>query len=257
MTERTKSYNGLLLPTITIVVLILIWWGFALSHVAPESMLPSPPAAGEAFLEDVKDGTLLRDIIASLWRVACGYTLSMIVGIPLGLLIGLSLSARQALLPLVNFLRNLSPLAWIPFAILWFGVGDAPTIFLIFMAVTYPLVLATAAAVANIPRVYFRVARDYGISGFRLLTEVILPAIMPQVITALRVGAGLSWLVLVAAEMIAGRDGLGYLVWDARNGLRADRLVSAMIVIGIIGVILDRLLSNLTRLPSVRWGYER
>lgn len=257
MTEQKNSYKAILLPTITVLVVVLLWWIVASLHLAPESSFPAPQAAAEAFMEDVKDGTMLRDIIASLWRVACGYVLSMIVGIPLGLLIGLSLPVRQALLPLINFLRSLSPLAWIPFAILWFGVGDSPTIFLIFIAVTFPLVLATAAAVANIPKVYFRVARDYGLSGTRLLTEVTLPAIMPQVITALRVTAGLSWLVLVAAEMIAGRDGLGYLVWDARNGLRLDRLVSAMVVIGIIGVIIDRLLMNLTRLPSVRWGYER
>ena len=110
---------------------------------------------------------------------------------------------------------------------------------------------------ASIPSVYFRVARDLGIEGRALLGEVTLPAIAPQVITTLRVTAGLSWLVVVAAEMIAGRDGLGFAVWDARNGLRTDLLVAAMVVIGFIGVALDRVLVQLTRIPSVRWGYER
>ncbi len=110
---------------------------------------------------------------------------------------------------------------------------------------------------AGIPAVYFRVAGDYGFRGAELLTQVTLPAIAPQVITALRVTAGVAWLVVVAAEMIAGRDGLGFAIWDARNGLRMDLLVVGMIVIGIIGVLIDRLLVRFTRWPSVRWGYDR
>jgi NitT/TauT family transport system permease protein len=161
------------------------------------------------------------------------------------------------LLPAVNFFRSLSPLAWIPFAILWFGIGDLPSIFLIFMTAFFPMVLATSAAVAGIPTVYFRVARNYEIHGGEFLTQVTLPAIAPQVITSLRVTAGLSWVVVVAAEMIAGRDGLGFLIWDARNQLRPDLVVVGMVIIGLIGVVIDRLLVRLTRLPSVRWGYER
>lgn len=176
---------------------------------------------------------------------------------PSGLLLGRSPWARQAFLPTVNFLRSLSPLAWIPFAILWLGIGDPPAIFLIFMAAVFPVILSTCAAVASIPSVYFRVARDLGIEGGALLREVTLPAIAPQVITTLRVAAGLSWLVVVAAEMIAGNDGLGFAVWDARNGLRIDLLTASMVVIGLIGVGLDRLLVRLTHIPSVRWGYER
>jgi NitT/TauT family transport system permease protein len=132
-----------------------------------------------------------------------------------------------------------------------------PSIFLIFMTAFFPTVLATSAAVASVPAVYFRVARNYEFRGVEFLTQVTLPAIVPQVITALRVTAGLSWVVVVAAEMIAGRDGLGFLIWDARNQLRPDLVVVGMVVIGIIGVIIDRLLMRLTRLPSVRWGYDR
>jgi NitT/TauT family transport system permease protein len=124
------------------------------------------------------------------------------------------------------------------------------------MATFFPLVLATLAAVANVPAVYFQVAHEYGFRGVELLTRITLPAIMPQVITALRVTGGMAWLVLVAAEMIAGRDGLGFAIWDARNGLRLDLLVCGMVVIGLTGVILDWLLSLLAKLPGVRWGYE-
>ena len=200
---------------------------------------------------------MFDDLIASLFRVTIGFLIAVALGVPLGLFIGLKVHARKALLPTVNFFRSLSPLAWIPFALMWFGLGDKPAIFLIFMASFFPMVLATAAAVANIPTVYFRVAKDFGLERSMLLTKVTLPAIMPQVITALRVTAGMSWVVVVAAEMIAGREGLGYLIQDARNQLRPDLLVVGMTAIGIIGVALDRLLVQLTRIPSIRWGYEK
>jgi len=205
----------------------------------------------------LRTGRLIDDIVASLFRVTTGFGLAALTGIPVGLWLGNHARARVAFLPLINFFRSLSPLAWIPFAILWFGIGDLPTVFLIFMASFFPLVLATVAAVANIPSVYFRVAGDYRFSGTEVLTKVTLPAVAPQVITSLRVTAGLAWLVVVAAEMIAGRAGLGFAIWDARNGLRMDLLVCGMIVIGVIGIVLDRILLQLTKIPSVRWGYER
>lgn len=198
----------------------------------------------------------MRDTIASLYRVAMGFGAAVVVGVPIGLWLGHSDKARVTLLPFVNFLRALSPLAWIPFAIFWFGLGDGPAIFLIFGATLFPLVLSTLTAVSAIPEVYFRVARENGCRGISLLQKVTFPAILPALVTALRVGAGLAWLVVVAAEIVAGRDGLGFLIWDARNGLRVDLLVAAMLVIGIIGIALDLALAALRRLPEVRWGHE-
>jgi NitT/TauT family transport system permease protein len=157
----------------------------------------------------------------------------------------------------LNFFRFLSPLAWIPFAILWFHIGDKPAIFLIFMATFFPLALATMVAVASIPSIFFRVAKDYHYKGLELLTKVTFPAVLPQVITALRVSYGIAWVVIVAAEMVGCQDGLGYGIWEARNGLRLDSAVCYMIVIGTLGTGIDRLLAQLTKLPGVRWGYER
>jgi NitT/TauT family transport system permease protein len=225
--------------------------------VFPAGLVPSPLEVVQGFAEQVQRGRMLDDLVASLYRVTLGFLIAVVLGVPLGLFIGLKIQARDALLPTVNFFRSLSPLAWIPFALMWFGLGDKPAIFLIFMASFFPMVLATAAAVANIPTVYFRVAKDYGLDRGKLLTQVTLPAIMPQIITALRVTAGMSWVVVVAAEMIAGRDGLGFLIQDARNQLRPDLLVVGMTAIGLIGVALDRSLVQLTRIPSVRWGYEK
>jgi NitT/TauT family transport system permease protein len=210
-----------------------------------------------AFLQEAGRGRILTDLVTSLFRVFAGFGLAVLLGVPAGLLLGLKPTARIAFLPAVNFFRNLSPLAWIPFAILWFGVGDAPSIFLIFISAFCPVIVATLAAVASVPSVYLRLAREYGMSGWEQLWEITLPAIMPQTITTLRVTAGISWIVVVAAEMIAGRDGLGFAVMDSRNGLRIDILVVEMIVIGLVGVAIDRALVQLTRIRSVRWGYER
>jgi len=245
------------LPLLVLFVAIAIWSTLGWLHVFPESVFPTPLAVAKGIGEEIRTGRLLGDLVASLFRVTTGFMLAILVGVPAGLWLGHHARSRLALLPAINFFRSLSPLAWIPFAILWFGIGDLPAIFLIFMACFFPVVLATLAAVASIPSVYFRVARDYGYSGLELLTNVTLPAIAPQVITSLRVTAGLAWLVVVAAEMIAGRDGLGFAIWDARNGLRMDLLVAGMIVIGVIGMIIDRILVRLTKIPSVKWCYER
>jgi NitT/TauT family transport system permease protein len=254
---KTVSSKERVLPLLVLLVALLIWTVVALLKLFPQSVFPSPVQVANGFLEEVRSGRLIDDIVASLFRVTTGFGLAVFTGIPAGLWLGQHTRTRAAFLPLINFFRSLSPLAWIPFAILWFGIGDLPTVFLIFMASFFPLVLATIAAVANIPSVYFRVARDYGFSNTEMLTSVTLPAIAPQVITSLRVTAGLAWLVVVAAEMIAGRAGLGFAIWDARNGLRMDLLVCGMIVIGVIGIVIDRILLQLTKIPSVRWGYER
>jgi NitT/TauT family transport system permease protein len=236
---------------------ILFWSLFSATRIFPETLFPSPLGVARGFGEELSSGRLLTDLVASLFRVTVGFLLAVGLGVPAGLWLGHHRRARVAFLPTVNFFRNLSPLAWIPFAVLWFGLGDLPAIFLIFMASFFPVTLATSAAVANIPAVYFQVAREYGFRGVRLLTGVTLPAITPQLITTLRVTAGVAWMVVVAAEMIAGKDGLGFAIWDSRNGLRIDLTVVGMVVIGLIGVAIDQLLLRLTRLPSVRWGYER
>lgn len=255
--DKPVSAKERMLPLVVLLIALSIWAALSLARVFPDSVFPSPFAVAKGFFEEVRSGRLLDDVVASLFRVTTGFALAVIAGIPAGLWLGHHARARTAFLPLINFFRSLSPLAWIPFAILWFGIGDLPTVFLIFMASFFPLVLATVAAVANIPSVYFRVASDYHFRSNELLLNVTLPAIAPQVITSLRVTAGLAWLVVVAAEMIAGRAGLGFAIWDARNGLRMDLLVCGMIVIGVIGIVIDRILLQLTKIPSVRWGYER
>jgi NitT/TauT family transport system permease protein len=244
-------------PITVFAACLCLWAMLSALRIFPESAFPSPMSVARGFSAEIKSGRLINDLIASLFRVTAGFTLAALLGIPLGLVLGHASRARVAFLPVINFFRNLSPLAWIPFAILWFGIGDAPAIFLIFIASFFPITLAAIAAVATIPKVYFRVAQDYHFKGIALVMQITLPAIAPQIITSLRVTAGVAWMVVVAAEMIAGRDGLGFAIWDARNGLRMDLLVVGMISIGMIGALIDQILARLTKIRSVRWGYER
>jgi NitT/TauT family transport system permease protein len=160
MTEEPASAKTRVLPLVVLLVALLLWSALSLLKVFPESIFPSPLAVARGFGEEVRSGRLLDDLVASLFRVTIGFTLAVFSGLPVGLWLGHHARVRTAFLPVINFFRSLSPLAWIPFAILWFGIGDLPTIFLIFMASFFPIVLATIAAVAGIPSVYFRVARD-------------------------------------------------------------------------------------------------
>ncbi len=257
--SKRKAGNILrfLLPLLVLIIFLLLWHFVSYLNLFPAYALPSPLTVLKSLREEIAAGRLGTDIIASLWRVAVGFVIASVLGIPFGLWLGQHLYARQAFVPLLNFFRFLSPLAWIPFAILWFHIGDKPAIFLIFMATFFPLAVATMSAVATIPGIYFRVAKDYNYKGVELLTKVIFPAVLPQVITALRVSYGIAWVVIVAAEMVGCQDGLGYGIWEARNGLRLDAAVCYMIIIGVLGMAIDRLLSQLTKLPNVRWGYER
>lgn len=255
--KNTINKFGFLIPLAVIFCVVLIWYLVCLFKLVPAFQLPSPADVVKSFRQEVSIGRLWNDVISSMWRVCVGFVISACLAIPFGLWLGQHALARKAFVPLLNFFRFLSPLAWIPFAILWFHIGDKPAIFILFMATFFPLALSTMAAVANIPKIYFRVAHDYNYKGIELLTKVTFPAALPQIVTALRVTYGIAWVVIVAAEMVGCQDGLGYGIWDARNGLRLDTAVCYMVIIGILGMLVDRLLAQLTKMPTIRWGYER
>jgi len=235
-------------------VLLVIWeistrlgqWG---QHV-----FPGPWVVLLSLLELTANGTLVKHSIASLFRVTAGFYLAVLLGIPLGILIGRVRVVQLLLNPLIQFLRPISPLAWIPLAMLWFGIGDAPAVFLIFLSSFFPLVVSTSVAVASINSIYFRVAANFDFSRREVATKIIVPAIMPDVVTALRISISIAWLVVVAAEMIAVQSGLGYLILDARNGLRMDYVMVGMIVIGIIGLVLDMMMRRLGHTEATAWA---
>ena len=246
-----------LLPVVTGAILLAFWHLTTALGVFPPATIPPPVDVVHGFGQELRSGRLLADITASLYRVGVAFTLSVVLAVPLGLVVGRVRWVRAALLPWINFFRSLSPIAWIPFAIIWFGIGDAPAIFIIVLATSFQLVLATAAAAASVPQVYYRVADDLGYSKVAMLTRVTLPAIMPQLSTALRVAIGVAWMVVVAAEMLGVQSGLGYLISDGRSALRMDLVVVGMITIGVIGIALDLLFARIALIPSVRWGFER
>jgi len=251
-----SKLKALLPPLAVAALLIAIWW---IVVVESETVIfPTPVQVVAAALDLVRDGTLWEHIGASLFRVGAGFLLAVVVGIPLGLLMGWVHGAFTTLNPLVQILRPISPIAWIPLAILWFGVGDLSPIFLIFLSSVFPTVVQTAAGVQTIDRQYLRAADNFGVGGAKLFFQVVIPAVLPQIIIGLRVSLGVAWLVVVAAEMIALRSGLGYLIIDSRNaGNRYDLVVAGMVIIGLTGLLLDTMMRRLERLKVVRWRYAR
>jgi NitT/TauT family transport system permease protein len=244
------------LPLVIAITGLVIWQ--ATVSLSGTSIFPKPTQVLAGMVELIRRGVLVKYIVASLFRVSAGFLLALAVGIPFGLLLGWFSVAFQAFNTVIQILRPISPIAWIPVAILWFGVSDLAPIFLIFLASLFPIATATVAAVQNIQLVHLRAARNFGISGLTLFRTVVFPAALPQIITGIRIALGVAWLVVVAAEMIAVNSGLGYLIIDARNaGMRYDLVVAGMVMIGLIGLALDYLVRRLEQVDEVRWGFNR
>jgi NitT/TauT family transport system permease protein len=243
------------LPALAVIALLIALWS-AVVVASGSAIFPTPWQVVTGTLELVQDGTLWRHIGASLLRVGSGFLLAVAVGVPLGLWMGWVPGAFRTLNPIFQMLRPISPIAWIPIAILWFGVGNASPIYLIFISSVFPMVVQTVAGVHTIERRYLWAAENFGVSRRALFGQVVIPAVLPQVIVGMRIGLGVAWLVVVAAEMIALRSGLGYLIIDSRNaGNRYDLVIAGMIIIGLIGLLLDGTMRLLEGLKSVRWRY--
>lgn len=243
-------------PVLLIVALIAVWWIVVAKSESP--IFPTPWQVVTGAWELVQDGTLLQHIEASLMRVGIGFGLAFLVAVPLGLLMGWVAGAFRTLNPLFQMLRPISPIAWIPVAILWFGVGDLSPVFLIFISSVFPMMVQTTAGVHTIDRRYLRAAANFGVSRWVLFSRVVVPAVLPEIIVGMRIGIGVAWLVVVAAEMIALHSGLGYLIMDSRNaGNRYDLVIASMIIIGVIGLMLDGSTRLLERLKTVKWRYVR
>lgn len=249
-----KSLRGVLLPVLTAFFFLALW--HVLVKLSGSDLFPTPLDVAKGIQELFEKGLLLKYIVASLFRVSWGFILAVVVGVPLGLALGWFRPAYEALNPMIQILRPISPIAWIPVAILWFGIDDTAPVFLIFLASVFPITVSSMAAVQNMQLVYLRAAQNFGVQGSQLFRRVILPAALPQIITGIRIALGIAWLVVVAAEMIAVNSGLGYLIIDARNaGKRYDLVVAGMVMIGLIGLVLDLLVRQLEKFDEVRWGY--
>jgi NitT/TauT family transport system permease protein len=251
-----RAWERIVWPAAGLTAFVAVW------HLAVRwsgtSVFPSPAdvAAGLAELE--RRGVLWRYTGDSLRRVAAGYGLAACLGLPAGLLLGWWPAAAQIVNPIIQMARSISPIAWIPIAIVCFGVGEAAPISLVFLAAFFPIVVATMNGVRGVPAMYRRAALNFGLGSTRLLARVVLPAALPRVLVGLRIALGVAWLVIVAAEMIAVDSGLGYLVIDARNaGKRYDLVVAAMLLIGAIGLVLDLGFRRIERIRALEWGFSR
>ena len=246
-----------ILPSLAVmIVAIAVWWVVV---IQTESVIfPTPMQVVTGTWELIEEGTLWSHIGSSLFRVGSGFFIAVAFAVPLGLWLGWVKGAYTTLNPIFQILRPISPIAWIPIAILWFGVGEMSPIFLIFIASVCPMIVQTVSGVHTIERRYLWAARNFGVSRYTLFRRVVIPAVLPQIIVGMRIGLGVAWLVVVAAEMIALRSGLGYLIIDSRNaGNRYDLVIAGMIIIGLIGLMLDGTMRLLERLKSVRWRYVR
>ena len=244
-------------PALALIALVVAaWWGAVLA--SGSVIFPTPGQVVAGIAELAADGTLWSHVGASLLRVATGFAMAVTAAVPLGLWMGRVDAVYRALNPLFQMLRPISPIAWIPLTILWFGVGDASPVFLIFLAAVFPMIVQTAAGVHAIEQRYLAAAANFGVPRRTLLRQVVVPAVLPEIVVGMRIGLGVAWLVVVAAEMIAPRSGLGYLIIDSRNaGNRYDLVVAGMLVIGVIGLLLDLAMRLLERHKSVRWRYAR
>jgi NitT/TauT family transport system permease protein len=228
----------IVLPIITAAIIIALW-SIAVKSSGTK-IFPTPTAVAKAIATLAEKSLLWRYIGDSLTRVFAGYFAALIAGVPLGFLLGWYAPLARAINPLIQMLRPISPLAWMPLAVIWFGVSNAAPIFLIFLASFFPIVVAAMNGVRNVPPMYLQAGRNFGLTTSQLMIRVVAPAVLPRIIVGLRLAFGIAWVVLVAAEMIAVDSGLGYLIIDARNaGKRYDLVVAGMLMIGVIGLLLD------------------
>ena len=226
------------------------------SAPAPGSLFPSPSQIGTELWATVTDPFYVAgtndmgygiQMGYSLLRVLIGYSLSAAIAIPLGFLIGMSPMFYKALDPFIQVLKPISPLAWMPIALFTIGDSELSSIFVIFICSLWPMLTNTAFGVANVRSDWVNVARTHELSTTKTALTVILPAAAPTIITGMRISIGIAWLVIVAAEMLVGGTGIGYVVWNEWNGLRLDRMIVAILLIGVVGMLLDTAFARLQR----------
>ena len=221
------------------------------AHVSP-AILPPPTQVALKWLEYLRGGELAADALSTLFRVAVGFALGAGLALPLGLWMGAREKVYIVFNPLIQVLRPIPPIAWIPLSILWFGLGNPPSFFLIALGAFFPVLMNTISGVRNVDAIYVRVARNLGASSSTLFRRVLLPGAMPQILAGLRIGVGVAFICVIVAEMIAVNNGLGYRILEAREYFWSDKIIAGMISIGLLGLLID---SGMARLNDrlLRW----
>ena len=248
-----RVFASIVPPLLTLAVILVAW---QLLCSSPGSTLPPPSVvvsdtwkliADPFFDNGGIDKGLFWHMLASLQRVAIGYALAASVGVALGTLVGQSQWAMRGLDPIFQVLRTVPPLAWLPLSLAAFRDGQPSAIFVIFITAVWPVIINTAVGIRNIPTDYQNVARVLRLSGFEYFRKIMIPAAAPYIFTGLRIGIGLSWLAIVAAEMLIGGVGIGFFIWDAWNSSLISDIILALIYVGIVGFLLDRFVAAVAK----------
>ncbi len=252
LTRMARDVANTVLPPLVVLAAVVVLWEFLCSQ--PGASLPPPSKVITDTWELITDPFydrggldkgLFWHLIASLRRVAIGYALAAIVGVALGTLVGQSTWAMRGLDPFFQVLRTVPPLAWLPLSLAAFRDGQPSAIFVIFITSIWPIIINTAVGVRNIPADYNNVARVIRLSHLEYFYKIMVPATVPYMFTGLRIGIGLSWLAIVAAEMLIGGVGIGFFIWDAWNSSLIADIIVALIYVGLVGFVLDRIVAFL------------
>ena len=246
---RARRPGQLALPALGLLGGLVLWWLFVelLSRWTPVIREFSPSAGFQQLLIGLRSGALIRHAGASLVRVAVGLASAVLLAVPLGLVLGLHRKLELTTSAVFQFIRMISPLSWMPIAVMVLGVGDLPVFFLLAVAALWPILITIISSVRNINPLYIKVARSFAAEPLEIVTRVVLPAIRPNLLASLRVAVGLIWVVLVPAEMLGVSSGLGYLILDCRDRLAYHELTAVLLLIGMIGWALDSGLRSLSR----------
>jgi ABC-type nitrate/sulfonate/bicarbonate transport system permease component len=235
-----------------LVAVVVIWECVSVfgQRINPQLdvMLPPPTAVISAAVDLMQRGVLLTHIFDSLYRVLLAVGTATVLGVPLGLAMGWSSRFRAVVDPLLEFVRPIPPLAWIPLSILWFGIGDVQIVYIIFLAAFFPVVLNSLAGARDVDTYLVRAGLSLGARPRELFLTVVLPAALPHIFTGMRVGLGIGWMALVAGELVAAPSGLGYMINNARTLFRSDYILLGMVLIGVLGLVLDYLMRQAARI---------
>jgi len=252
-----RAVSARLVSAITILVLLAVWTVSASLQLVSPVFLPSPAAVWAKFIvvarEGFVDATLFQHVLASLWRVFAALIAAVVVGVPVGLAIGISRIGRGVFDPLLEFLRPIPPLAYLPLIIIWFGIGEPSKVLVIAIAMLAPVALSTAAGVRSVSRERVDAARSLGATRAQVIRHVILPSALPSILTGLRIALGAGWSTLVAAELVAATRGLGFMIQSAAQFLVTDVVVMGILVIAIIAFALEFAIRRVERV-LVPWA---
>lgn len=248
----TTRARRAILALISLGSVLAIWTALSGFGIVNNVLVPSPQDVAKAALTAIRDGSLLTNAAASLTRVLEGFAVAMLIAIPLGVLMGVSRTARGLVDPLIELLRPVPPIAFIPLAILWFGIGEFSKVMIIAYGAFFPIFVNTMAGFRDVDRVHIRAAQTLGAQRYDIFKDVVLPSAFPQMVTGARLGMGMAFIVLVAAELVASSEGLGYLINDARFSFRTDQIFVGMITIGLLGLMLNKALLEAER-RLLRW----